>query len=547
MKRKKRVLSMALSMVMALSMILVMPVFSVESAAADTKDTISNIPIDLRDKDGKAIEQGNASIKFSKNSYKALGDELQIISECGTSKDDLGVASRFDIQQDADYGYLQAYMLYMSGVESDTFTNGSAIHASLTVPVPQGCTGVGARRLMSWVKSGDPTPEPNYSVVDATVNNDGTITIPIAFGVVRDPYYEDKNLFQAEGTYIIEFKEVVPVTGVELDKTTLDLTEGGTDTLKATVKPDGATVTTVSWMSADESIATVDQDGKVTAVKEGETTITAAADGDSTKSAECKVAVTKEKVPVSTVSITPTKATLVEKETLKLAATIAPKNATDTKVTWKSNNAAIAKVNKTTGLVTAVKEGTATITASVDGKKATCKITVKAPVKVTGVKLDQTKANVALGKKLTLTATVLPRKATNKNVTWKSNKPAVAKVDKNGVVTGVKKGTAVITVTTADGKKTASCTIKVTSSAKVKKITLNKTKLSVKKGKTATLKATVNPKDAVNNELVWTSSKKSVATVDENGKIKARKAGTCVITVATKDGTKKATCKVTVK
>ena len=115
------------------------------------------------------------------------------------------------------------------------------------------------------------------------------------------------------------------------------------------------------------------------------------------------------------------------------------------------------------GVVTAKSAGTATITVkTADGSKtATCKVTVKNPtVSVTGVSLNKTSTTIETGKSETLTATVTPSNATNKSVTWSSSNTNVATVS-NGVVTAKSVGTATITVKTADGSKTATCTITV--------------------------------------------------------------------------------------
>ncbi len=117
-----------------------------------------------------------------------------------------------------------------------------------------------------------------------------------------------------------------------------------------------------------------------------------------------------------------------------------------------------------------------------------------------------------------------PKDATTKTVTWKSNNTKVAKVDKTGVVTAVGKGNATITCTAKDGsKKSATCKITVTEPVKVKKLTLEKTKITLKKGKTATLKVIVSPSNATNKEVSYESSNKKVATVVKNGKITAKK------------------------
>lgn len=171
------------------------------------------------------------------------------------------------------------------------------------------------------------------------------------------------------------------------------------------------------------------------------------------------------------------------------------------------------------------------------------------PVAVTGVTLDKTELSIAEGKKSQLTATVLPANADNKKISWSSNKESVATVDQNGWVTAVAQGSAVITVTTEDGNKTATCAVIVTAAADpvhVTSVSLDKTELTLKVGESNTLKATVNPADADDPSVTWSSNKSSIASVDANGKVTGVAEGTAVITVTTKDGNKTATCTVTV-
>ena len=331
--------------------------------------------------------------------------------------------------------------------------------------------------------------------------------------------------------------KVVPVESVSLDRETLNLTEGETATLKATVTPDDATDKTVKWSSSDKSIATVSSSGKVTAVKAGTATITAKA-GD--KTATCTVTVAAKVIAVTKVALDKTTLSLTEGGTATLTATVSPSNATNKTVTWTSSDKSIATVEN--GKVTAVKAGTATITAKAGDKTATCTVTVAAKViAVTKVALDKTTLSLTEGGTATLTATVSPSNATNKTVTWTSSDKSIATVE-NGKVTAVKAGTA--TITAKAGDKTATCTVTVSAKViAVTKVALDKTTLSLTEGGTATLTATVSPTNATNKTVTWTSSDKSIATV-ENGKVTAVKAGTATITA--KAGDKTATCTVTV-
>ncbi len=187
---------------------------------------------------------------------------------------------------------------------------------------------------------------------------------------------------------------------------------------------------------------------------------------------------------------------------------------------------------------------------TVDGGTLTQNGTVTGGVtyKVTGVSLDKTSLNLNPGKEGTLTATITPSNATNQNVTWKSSDTKVATVD-NGLVTAVAEGTATITVTTTDGNFQDTCTVTVTQPAEtpVTSVTLDKTSLTLDVGGSDTLAATVKPDDATNKAVKWSSSNENVATVNQNGNVKAVGAGKATITATTADGSGvSATCEVTV-
>lgn len=167
----------------------------------------------------------------------------------------------------------------------------------------------------------------------------------------------------------------IPVASVELSQTEITLEVDGTATLTAAVTPDNATNKTVTWESDKTNIATVDKNGKVTAIAQGTAKITATADG---KSANCTVTVTAKPVPVTGIELDKTAITLEIDETQTLTATLAPDNATDKTVTWTVAPSGVVSVEN--GVITALKDGTATVTATANGKSATCSVTVNAPV-----------------------------------------------------------------------------------------------------------------------------------------------------------------------
>ena len=331
----------------------------------------------------------------------------------------------------------------------------------------------------------------------------------------------------------------VAVTGVSLSKTGLPLVKGATEMLIATVSPSDATNKKVIWSSNNSSLATV-ENGQVTALSAGNATITVTTE-DGNHTATCKVVVT-DPIPASGVTLSQTELSLLKGATATLVATVVPSEATNKRVTWRSNNTEVATVENC--MVTAVSVGKATITVTTeDGNRtATCEVVVTDPIPVTGVTLSQTELSLEKGETADLTATVSPADATNQKVTWSSNNTTVATVE-NGKVTAVSGGKANISVTTEDGNHTATCEVTVT--VPVTGVTLSQTELPLVKGTTATLTATVSPTDATNKKVIWSSNNSSVATL-ENGQVTAMSVGNATITVTTEDGNHTAMCEVVV-
>ena len=343
----------------------------------------------------------------------------------------------------------------------------------------------------------------------------------------------------------------VSVTEVGLNKTSTTLIEGETETLVATVMPENATDKSVVWESGNESAATVSQEGLVTAVGEGKATITVKTN-DGGFSASCEVTVNKKVIAVTSVVLGNTELTLVEGEEEKLAVAVTPENATDKSVVWESGNESVATVSQE-GLVTAVGEGKATITVKTNdgGFSASCEVTVKKKViAVTGVKLSAESMTLREGDRGTLTATVEPANATNKNVEWWTTDLDIVCVTSapggsTGYVEARKAGTATVTVKTEDGEFSASCEITVEKKeVPVAGIALEQSSLLLPVGNTYTLRAHVQPSNATDQDIQWRSSNGGVATVDQTGKVTAVAAGTADI-IATLAG-KFARCTVQV-
>ena len=347
----------------------------------------------------------------------------------------------------------------------------------------------------------------------------------------------------------IEGNVKIGVTGVRLEPTEITLNVKGTTTLKATVAPENATDQTVTWESSDNQVATV-ENGVVTAKAPGKATITVKT-VDGGKTATCTVNVNGPQTkPVTNVTLNKAAMTLEVNGTEKLTATVEPSDASNKDVTWESSKKDVATVEQD-GTVKAVGAGEATIKVTAQdgsGKYAECKVTVSAPTKpVTNVSLNKTELKLEVSGTEKLEAKVEPNDATNQNVKWESSNNDVATVEQDGTVKAVSAGEVTIKVTAQDGSgKYAECKVTVSAPTKpVTNVSLNKTELKLEVSGTEKLEATVEPSDASNKDVTWSSSNETVATVAD-GTVTAKAEGTATITVTTAEGNHQATCTVTV-
>ena len=323
---------------------------------------------------------------------------------------------------------------------------------------------------------------------------------------------------------------------ISFDKTSMTLTPGKSENIVLTA-PDGVTV---EWGSGNTEVATVDAHGVVTAVGVGETIIFAS----TAEGATASCIVTVEAIEVSTIKINAAE----QPENLKigdvftLTALIEPENATDKTVRWSSDNERVAVVDD--GKVEIVGVGTANVTVTSNSNSAASdSVTIEVkPIAVTSVILDRQTLELTVGTKETLKATVLPEDATDTNVVWTTSNEFVATVN-NGVVTAVSEGKAAITATAGDKSATCEVTVKL-AYIPVNKIAIDKTSVSLSVGESATLKATVEPDNATDVSIEWSSSNDGIVSVDSNGKITAKATGKATITA--KAGDKTASCEVTV-
>ena len=338
----------------------------------------------------------------------------------------------------------------------------------------------------------------------------------------------------------------IAVTDITLTPTNLQVYLGEEGTITANITPDNATNKNINWTSANPNVATVNN-GVVRGLKLGETTISATTQ-DGGFVASSIVTVNQRIIQDTSVKLNKKTLYLAVGKNEKLNATILPENTTNKGLTWHSIDAGIASVDKD-GEVRAIRVGeTKVVVSTFNGHTDTCKVIVSQfDVPVTAVTMDIAQTTINTGEKKKLTVIFTPANATNQLVTWYSSNPKVASVDENGNITGLSAGTTTIAAKSKDGNFTATCEITVIKKdIPVTSIKLNKTTIALNVGERAELDATIEPENATNQDMNWTSSDPSIVKVNGYGAIQALKKGEATITVTSDDGGKTATCKVTV-
>ena len=388
-----------------------------------------------------------------------------------------------------------------------------------------------SEKLVATVAPSDATDKTvNWSSSNssiATVDSQGNVTAKAKGTAV---------IFARAGNYTATCNITVtqPVEGITLNKTTLDLEKGKSETLIATVIPSNADGDkTITWSTNNPSVATVDN-GKVTGVGKGNAVITAKV-GD--KTATCKVTVG---VPLKSISLNKTNLSLNKGNSETLTITYNPEDTdADKTATWTSSNTGVATV--VNGKITAVDAGETTITAKVGACTATCKVIVNIPLKSISIKSS---TQIQYGQTEKLTVTYNPVDTTDdKTVIWTSNDEKVAQVTTDGTVKALKVGEA--TITARVGDKTANCVVTVLP-VPLNSISIKEQNIEINKGGTKDLTVIYNPENTTENKTVtWKTSDEKVVKV-ENGKITAIGAGTATITATVGDKTATTQVKVNV-
>ena len=301
--------------------------------------------------------------------------------------------------------------------------------------------------------------------------------------------------------------------------------------LKVTVLPKEQKNKKVTLTAAEDGIVKI-SGVRITGAAPGTTVVTVASQADPSATAQYRVVVTQ---PIGRIGIKASAKSVGKGESMTLTAEISPTNATNQQIKWSSANPDVATVDEN-GTVTGVKRGTARILAEAqDGSKMRANISVTVTQNAEEITLNQSEITVSAGKTAVVKATVLPKETNDKNVIWSSSDESIATVNAQGRVSGVTLGDCEIICTS---RSTDSVQAKVTVHVQqpVKKIVFGE-EPTVYAGETGTLQWTVEPADASNPSLTFSSSNRKILQVSQDGTVTGLKAGTATVSAVSTDGT----------
>ncbi len=333
------------------------------------------------------------------------------------------------------------------------------------------------------------------------------------------------------------------IDGISMNTTMTTMYVGATLQLRLNTSNN---IVGITWASEDESIAKVDDDGLVTAIAAGTVVITATqVIHGVTKRATCRVRVVDT---VTSITLDPTSKELGIGDLLTINAKVEPKLNTIS-LHWVSSDTSVITIEQAGDLsatVKAVAGGTAVVSAINQDNIVVGSCLIKVHQPITAITLSQTKVTVPLSsKQFQLFATVKPEEAKNEELVWKTTDPAIATVDAFGMVTLKKTGTvSIICSSKEDGNISAICNVTITKS--VSGIKLDQTELNMFVGETYRLTYVITPADASDVAVTWTTTNKSVVTVDAKGLVSAKGVGQASVILKTADGGFMAICSINV-
>ena len=399
-----------------------------------------------------------------------------------------------------------------------------------------------------------PTPQVTAKVNNAPVvpsfseTTEGNMTIRTWRVQQGGEVFGGQQFIEREAAETPETPKEVKVQQITLTPSTSSVVVG--ESLQITVKvlPENATNTTLKWKITPENVLKPTAvSGQFTAQQVGEALVRAEAADGSGITAECKVLV-KPRL-VQSISLNATQKELIIGDAFSLTATAMPENATNRNVVWKLvSGDAISLSN--TGVIQAKKVGEALIRAEAtdgSGITAECKVVVK-PRLVQSISLNSTQKDLIIGDSFTLTATLSPENATNRNVIWKLVSGDAISLSNTGVIQAKKVGEALVRAEAADGSGvSAECKV-VVKPRLGQSISLNATQKELIIGDSFTLTATLSPENATNHNVVWKLVSGDAISLSTTGVIQAKKVGEALVRAEAADGSGiTAECKLVVK
>lgn len=337
----------------------------------------------------------------------------------------------------------------------------------------------------------------------------------------------------------------VPVNSVVLNRSTASLRVGENVSLSATVLPANASDKSITWSSSDESIATVDETGTLTAIAIGSTTIKATSVSNPEFSDECLITVVP--TPVTAITLSQSSVAIKVGGSVKIDASVLPESATNKAILWAVTNPEIASVDEN-GVVTGLALGTTNLTATAadgSGVSVICVVNV-IPTPAEGITIDTPeRASFKVGESIQLSATVLPENTTDKTITWTSSNADIIAINTTGIATAISVGEAIITATNSAGQTTTIALTVIPTLAET--LSVFPQSIILKVGENGNIAVTIAPNTTTNKTVSYSSANETIATVDNNGSITGVGLGETEVIVSTQDGSSlSATVKVNV-
>lgn len=386
----------------------------------------------------RGVREGNAVITVSANNGSITDTAYVTIYKKGTTT----TTQQGEVVQTVNY----PSSVTLSS-DSLNITQGSTAQLQATI------TPSNAISTLSWSSS-------NTKV--ATVDGNGLVTA-VGQGnaniIVKTVDNKTASCKITVGNYSVKVSKIKILTDYKY------MNAGDSVKLYVSFEPSNVTNRTIQWSSSNPSVATVDAGGTVRAINSGSVVITArSVDGGRTSTATIDVGGNSKGIEAKSISFKSSSFNVGLNSTLSLSSSVTynPTNTTYKSLTYTSSNTNVATVDSLTGLVRGVGVGSATITATTNQGNATAKTTINVKeIAATSVALGQTEITLNKGEIFTIKAEVKPENASNKTVTFISGNPNVATVDKNGTVTAVGSGTAMIDVKPNGGGSSSTFAVKV--------------------------------------------------------------------------------------